>query len=260
MNETIQTLMNRKSIRKFTNQSVPEDVKQIVLDAAMQAPSAGAMMLYSIIEVEDQTLKDTLAESCDHQPFIANAPWLLLFVADYQRWFDYYEVSNAPALCSEFGRVPRTPQEGDFLLACMDALIAAQNAVIAAESLGLGSCYIGDIVEHYEQIRELFHLPRYSAPIALLCFGYPTEDQKNRNPVKRFDKKYIVHKNHYPSFSEQDLLNMFPTEDIIPTNPLGRLAEGQRNYIRKFTADFSIEMSRSVREMLKNWQQKNPGS
>jgi FMN reductase (NADPH)/FMN reductase [NAD(P)H] len=103
-------------------------------------------------------------------------------------------------------------------------------------------------------------LPRYAAPIVLLCFGYPTEDQKNRKPVERFDKKYIVHKNQYPSFSDQDLLNMFPKEDIIPNNPLGRLPQGQRNYIRKFTADFSIEMSRSVREMLKNWQQTNPDS
>ena len=260
MNETIQTLMNRKSVRKFTDQSVSDDTKQIVLEAAMHAPSAGAMMLYSIIEVEDQALKDILAESCDHQPFIATAPWLLLFVADYQRWFDYYKVSNAPALCAEFCRVPRTPQEGDFLLACMDTLIAAQNTVIAAEALGLGSCYIGDIVEHYEQIRDLFRLPRYTAPIVLLCFGYPTEDQKNRKPVERFDKKYIVHQNQYPSFSDQDLLNMFPKEDIIPNNPLGRLPQGQRNYIRKFTADFSIEMSRSVREMLKNWQQTHPDS
>ncbi|HQP46077.1 MAG TPA: nitroreductase family protein, partial [Flexilinea sp.] len=78
MNETIQTLMNRKSVRKFTDQSVSDDTKQIILEAALHAPSAGAMMLYSIIEVEDQALKDILAESCDHQPFIATAPWLLL--------------------------------------------------------------------------------------------------------------------------------------------------------------------------------------
>ncbi len=71
----------------------------------------------------------------------------------------------------------RKPEEGDLFLACCDALIAAQTAVIAAESLGLGSCYIGDIMENYEVHRDLFKLPKYVFPICLVCFGYPTRQQ-----------------------------------------------------------------------------------
>ena len=254
MNDTLTTLMNRRSVRKYTEQAIEDESRQAILNAAMRAPTAGAMMLYSIIEVEEQSLKEQLAENCDDQPFIARAPWLLLFLADYQRWFDYYLTSDAPALCAEYNRKPRTPEEGDFMLACMDALIAAQNAVIAAESLGIGSCYIGDIIEHYELTRGLFNLPAYTAPIALLCFGYPAEDQKKRKLVERFDPEYIVYKNQYRRFSPDELNNMFPKTELKPNNPLGKLPPGQQNYIRKFTADFSIEMSRSVREMLKNWQ------
>lgn len=258
MNETITLLKNRKSVRKYTDQPLPDSVKKEILEAALCAPSAGAMMLYSIIEVEDQSLKEKLAVSCDHQPFIARAPYVLLFLADYQRWFDYYQFSDAESACADFSRKPRLPAEGDFLLACMDALIAAQNAVIAAESLSVGSCYIGDIIERYEEHKILFNLPRWTAPIALLCFGYPTPDQKSRSKPVRFDLRYIVHKDTYRQFSDQEFSKMWPDshrETAVETsNPMSRLNHGQHNYIRKFTADFSLEMTRSAREILKNWQ------
>ena len=79
----------------------------------------------------------------------------------------------------------RKPQEGDLFLACNDALIAAQTAVVAAESLGIGSCYIGDIMENYEAHRDLFGLPQYVFPICLLCFGYPTQGQMQRPMTPR---------------------------------------------------------------------------
>ena len=246
--------MNRKTVRKYSDQPVTEAVKQAILTATFRAPTAGAMMLYSIIDVIDPSLKEQLAINCDHQPFIAKAPWLLLFLADYQRWFDYYETSDAASLCEAFNRQPRQPQEGDFLLACMDALIAAQTAVVAAESLGVGSCYIGDIIENYEKTKMLFNLPKYTAPVALLCFGYPVEAEKKRKMTSRFDKKYIYSENQYRRFSADELADMFPETDKKAENPFAELPVGQQNYIRKFTADFSVEMSRSAREILKNWQ------
>ena len=87
--------------------------KQAILQAAMRAPTAGNMMLYSIIDVENQALKDRLAVTCDDQPFIAKAPFVLLFVADYQRWYDYYLVCGVERLCLERDIPLRTPQEGD---------------------------------------------------------------------------------------------------------------------------------------------------
>ena len=128
-------------------------------------------MLYSIIEIEDQALKDRLAVTCDDQPFIARAPWVLVFVADFQKWMDLFAACG----CDELPGVPHgvTPGLGDLLMACNDAVIAAQNAVVAAESLGIGSCYIGDIMELGEEHAELLQLPRYTFPAAMLCFGRP---------------------------------------------------------------------------------------
>jgi FMN reductase (NADPH)/FMN reductase [NAD(P)H] len=148
------------------------------------------------------------------------------------------------------------PSEGDLVLALMDALIAAQTAVIAAESLGIGSCYIGDIIENWEIHRDLFCLPRYTFPAALLCFGRPAEKPKGPNKP-RFEKKYIVHKNQYRRFAPEELNDMHvpfgkPSFELH-NYPNGGQNVVQANYIRKFTAEFSWEMTRSVREMLKNW-------
>ena len=79
MNETIRVLMERKSVRQFEKKDIPADIKETILAAAMRAPTAGNSMLYSILDITDQKLKDLLAESCDHQPFIATAPlyWCL---------------------------------------------------------------------------------------------------------------------------------------------------------------------------------------
>ncbi len=124
--------------------------------------------------------------SCDNQPFIARAPLVWLFLADYQRWFDYFIASGVDQLCEQQKTTMRKPEEGDLFLACCDALIAAQTAVIAAESLGLGSCYIGDIMENYEVHRDLFNLPKYVFPICLVCFGYPTRQQMERAQTNTF--------------------------------------------------------------------------
>ena len=136
------------------------------------------------------------------------------------------------------------------MLACCDALIAAQNAVIAAESHGIGSCYIGDVMEQYETHRELLSLPQYAFPVCMLVFGYPTREQLRRGYTTRFDEKYILFENRYRRLEAG--------EDFAET-PAGRTyGEGVDNfaqavYARKFSAEFSAEMRRSVRAMLKNW-------
>ena len=162
MNQVIEVIHNRKSVRAYEDKPLPEDVRDMILKSAMRAPTAGNMMLYSIIEVSDQKAKNKLVETCDNQPFIAEAPLVLIFLADYQRWVDYFKVTGVEQLCVEKGVPMVMPEEGDLFLACCDALIAAQTAVIAAESMGVGSCYIGDILENYEVHREMFDLPQYA--------------------------------------------------------------------------------------------------
>ncbi len=256
MNPTIELIMHRRSTRTYDPTPLTQAEKDTILQAAMRAPTAGAMMLYTIIEVENQALKDKLAETCDHQPFIARAPYILLFLADYQRWMDLYEAAGCEGRAAELGITPRTPAEGDLVLALMDALIAAQTAAIAAEALGIGSCYIGDIVENAEEHQTMFNLPRYTFPAALLCFGRPSSTPKGPQ-VARFDRKFIVHRDQYQSFTKDELNQMHLPHGRRSFAP-GDFASGaqnvvQANYFRKFTASFSLEMTRSVREMIKRW-------
>src|SRR5450756_950349 len=159
VNPTIDLMNARSSTRAYDPTPLSDEEKQAILHTAMRAPTAGNLMLYSIIEIEDQALKDRLAVTCDHQPFIAKAPWVLVFVADYQKWIDLFAISGVDELDGVAHR--GAPGPGDLLLACCDALIAAQNAVIAAESLGIGSCYIGDVLEQAEEHTELLGLPNH---------------------------------------------------------------------------------------------------
>ena len=257
MNPTLEIINNRRSIRNYDSSPLSQEEKDAILNAAMRAPTAGNMMLYTIIEVEDQGLKDRLAVSCDNQPFIADAPYVLLFVADYQRWMDLFRYSGAETKCEENKLEPRLAEEGDLLLACCDALIAAQTAVIAAESMGIGSCYIGDILENCEVHREMFDLPQYTLPITLICFGRPAVVKEEVRLTRRFDRKYIVHKNKYQPVADKDFAKMFGkiSEHQYPNLTLDEGAKefATKMYLRKFVSGFSVEMSRSVKMWIERW-------
>ncbi len=90
MNEVINQLKSRKSVRVFEDRTIEADKRNEIIHAALEAPTAGAMMLYSIIDVTAPELKEKLAVLCDNQPFIAKAPLVLIFLADYQRWYDTF--------------------------------------------------------------------------------------------------------------------------------------------------------------------------
>jgi nitroreductase len=257
MNPVMEAILKRKSMRTYEQKAVEPQVRAELLRATLRAPTAGNLMLYSIVEVTDQHLKDELVKSCDNQPFIARTPLVWLFLADYQRWFDYFIMSGVEQLCLQQKNPMRKPEEGDLFLACCDALIAAQTAVIAAESLGLGSCYIGDIMENYEVQRDLFNLPKYVFPICLLCFGYPTRQQMEREQSTRFPEKYILFENQYRRLSGEEFENMFRKTHEQVFHGREQLAGasnfGQLVYTRKFNADFSKEMNRSVRAIMRVW-------
>lgn len=238
MNEIIRELFERKSVRAYEEQPIPEEVKSLILQAALQAPSAGSMLLYTILNITDDDLKKQLAVCCDNQPFISKAPLVLVFLADYQRWYDAY---------CQTGCEPRKPGEGDLLLACADAIIAAQNTVVAAQSLGLGSCYIGDIIENCETVRELLKLPEYTVPAAMVVYGYPTESQQIRKKPIRFDLNYIVSENQYHRLSWEEQEQMHRIRNQKSGIPDKDVSEGIRAVCnRKYSSEFSIEMNRSA--------------
>lgn len=241
MNEVIESLYRRKSVRAYEDREIPEEMKQLILEAAMQAPSAGCQQLYTILDITDQKLKEALAETCDHQPFIAKAPMVLIFCADCKKWYDAY---------IESGCEPRKPGVGDLMLAVTDTVIAAQNAVTAAESLGIGSCYIGDIMENCEKQRKLLQLPDYVFPAAMLVFGWPTKQQKERQKPERCDQKHIVHENTYRSMDGAELRDMFAHECKNRTYEEWCSAFCKR----KYNSEFSEEMSRSVAKYLEQFE------
>ena len=242
MNEVLQQLKTRKSVRAYEDRAIEPEVKQAILEAAIQAPSAGNMALYTILDITDQAIKDKLAVSCDNQPFIATAPMVLVFCADYRRWFDVF--------CKYVDEV-RKPAMGDLFLAQADTLIAAQNAVVAAHSFGLGSCYIGDITENFEYHKELLNLPKYVVPAAMLCIGYPTAQQLHRPKPPRHAVSAMVHENGYNLEKAGEMTDMLAIQQ-------GKTGEELADYIRRFckrkwNSEFSIEMSRSCTEMVKDW-------
>lgn len=242
MNEIIKSLYNRKSMRVYEEKQIPKEVKDMILEAAVQAPSAGCQQLYTILDITDQNLKEALSETCDHQPFIAKAPLVLVFCADCKKWYDAYLEAN----CN-----PRTPGVGDLMLAVTDTAIAAQNAVVAAESFGIGSCYIGDIMENCEEQRRLLKLPDYVFPAVMLVFGYPTEQQKNRKKPERCKMNYIVHENTYRSMGGEELQEMLTPRCSRQSFEewIGAFCE------RKYNSDFSKEMTQSVGEYLKQFEE-----
>lgn len=238
MNTIIESLMNRKSMRVFEKKEISQENKELILKAATAAPTAGNQQLYTILDITDQGLKDKLAVTCDNQPFIATAPMVLIFCADVKKWYDAFVEADAN---------PRKPGVGDLLLAVSDTNIAAQNAVVAAESLGIGSCYIGDIMENREEHKRLLNLPDWVFPAAMLVFGYPTQQQLERQKHQRVDMQYIVHKNVYKALSSQQLRNMFDKKTGSKTYDEWMKAFCER----KYNSDFSKEMTRSVMAYLK---------
>ena len=240
--QTLREIHARKSVRAYLeNQTVSAETKELLFDAAIAAPTAGCMCLYTILDITDAAVKRELAVLCDNQSFIAKAPVVLVFLADWQRWHDSFVIATHAQT--------RTPDAGDLMLAAADALIAAQNVVAAAESLGLGSCYIGDVLERQEDIAALLHIPKYAVPVAMLCIGYPTQQQKERLKPERFPRKYIVHENSYQTADEAALRRMFSERN--EKRPFD--SEAPAMAARKWDSPFMSEMTRSVREWIRRF-------
>ncbi|GFP76789.1 nitroreductase family protein [Clostridium fungisolvens] len=248
MNEVLEQIRTRKSMRIFEDRRIEDNTKNEILQAALEAPTAGAMMLYSIIDITDKKLKERLSILCDNQPFIASAPMVVVFVADYQRWYDSFVYTD----CN-----PRKPGEGDIVLAMADAMIAAQNTVVAAQSLGVGSCYIGDIIENCEQITEILELPEYVIPACMLVYGYPVDAQRNRKKPVRFEKQYIVSENKYHRLSEEEHIEMHKAKNEGSGLKDKNITEQVQAFCkRKYMSEFANEMNRSASSYLKKFRNK----
>ncbi|MBN1858461.1 nitroreductase family protein, partial [Candidatus Bipolaricaulota bacterium] len=209
---------------------------------------------YTVLEVDDAEKKRNLARTCGHA-FIADAPLVLIFLADLQRWVDLFEADDVPGTCAQAGEPYRKPDFPELLMACCDALVAAQNSVIAAESLGVGSCYIGDILGHAREHRKLFDLPPFAFPIAMVCYGNPPAGFK---PLRseRFEPRFIHHRDGYRRFSREELHEMLTEIEakfaaVLKRKKMSLAEMTYRGFLGSASAQ---ERRRSVEELLKGWQ------
>ena len=242
MNEVIAQLTERTSTRAFTDEPVSARDERAILEAACQAPTAGNQQLYSIIVARDPQLKAALAHTCDDQLFIARAPLVLVFCVDVRRWWRGFVLAGAN---------PRDPGAGDALLALEDVMCAAQNAVVAAWSLGIGSCYIGDILERREEQAQLLGCPRYVVPAAMLVMGHPTAGQLARRKPRRFDLSSIVFEDRYEDPSDEALRAVLAQKEGHTSDPDDGFEAWLSAFCRrKWNSGFSREMSASAARIL----------
>jgi nitroreductase len=197
-NSTLRLLIERSSCRSFTNEAIPDDVLQLILEAGIHSATGGNLQPYSIIKIADASTKSRLAELNENQTFIATAPVNLLFCLDWHRLRRWADLQVAPFAASSSFR--------HFWISFQDTIIAAQSICTAADALGLGSVYVGTVLECFPELREIFGLPDGVFPVVLLSLGYP---KVRPLPKKKLRIPVIVHDEKYREDSDQELLTAF---------------------------------------------------
>ncbi|KIL46740.1 oxygen-insensitive NADPH nitroreductase [Jeotgalibacillus soli] len=187
MNTTIETILNHRSIRKFKDQPLTEEQIHTIVKAAQAASTSSFIQAYSIIGVTDQEKKEQLAKFAGGQSYVANTGHFFVFCADLYRHSLLGEFQDVDVL-------PSIESTEKFMVTIIDAALAAQNAALAAESMGLGICYIGGIRNSLEEVSEILETPDYVVPLFGLTVGVPdqTSSAKPRLPVSA-----IYHENTY---------------------------------------------------------------
>lgn len=217
------TILKHRSIRKYSGLEIEEEKLQAVLEAASRASTTGNMQLYSIIVTRDKDIKEKLWESHFKQGMVLEAPVHLTFCADFNRFNKWCEQRNASPGYDNFL---------SFFTAAIDALLAAQNAVIAAESMDLGICYLGTVTWMADRFAEILKLPNLVVPVAALTLGYPAE---NPGLTSRLPVKGIVHMDTYKDYSEDDIDNIYSgLEELQETLEIVK-ENGKENLAQVFT-------------------------
>ncbi len=197
-NDTLRLLIDRSSCRSFEDRAIPEDILSLVLDAGIHAASGGNLQPYSIIRIANPETKARLAALNGDQMFIAAAPVNLLFCIDWHRIHRWTQLEQAPFSADHSFR--------HFWISFQDTIIAAQNICTAADALGLGSVYVGTVLECFREIRDLLNLPKDVLPVVLLSLGYP---KFRPAPKKKLGQRAIVHEEKYQDLSDDDLRGVF---------------------------------------------------
>ncbi len=216
-------LLNHRSIRKYKNDPVDVDLLHKILNAGVRASTTGNMQLYSIIVTREQEMKDALAPLHFNQAPIKEAPVVMTFCADFNRFSTWCKLRNAEPGYDNFL---------SFFTAAIDALLVAQNICIAAESEGLGICYFGTTTYMAEQIIELLKLPKGVVPVTTVTIGYPDETpvQTDRLPLPA-----VVHREVYKNYTEETINTFYAEKEADPANKQFIEENGKETLAQVFT-------------------------
>lgn len=202
----IDSLKTRRSIRKYADKPVGEDLLRRLLAVAERTQTMGNMQLYSVVVTRDKEMKQRLAPAHFNQPMVTQAPVVLTVCADFNRTVRWAEQRNA---------VPGYDNFLSFLNAAIDALLFTQTFCNLAEAEGLGICYLGTTLYMPSQIIDILQLPRLVMPVATLTVGWPDEhpEQTDRLPLDA-----MVHEEVYRDYSPADIDLYYKEKEALPEN------------------------------------------
>ncbi len=239
------TLTSHRTIRSYKKDAVPDVILQDILNAAVRGSTTGNMQLYSIIVTQDQEMKKQLAPFHFNQKMITEAPVILTFCADFNRFNKWCEYRNAK---------PGYDNLQSFSWAFIDAVIAAQNACIAAEAHQLGICYLGTTTYTADKLIDVLKLPKGVVPITTITIGYPEviPELTDRLPLEA-----VIHQETYQDYDEAAINALYKekeelssTKKLIEENQLDNLA--QIFVEKRYTKKDNVHFSKVFLEVLKN--------
>jgi len=240
----IESIFNHRSIRQYKSQKIDDKSLDLILKAASRASTTGNMQVYSVIVTQDQSIKDQLWEAHFKQDMVKQAPVVLTFVADFNRFNKWCEQRNA------------TPGYDNFLsfyTASIDALLAAQNATLQAEDLDLGICYLGTTTYMAKRIIDILKLPKGVVPVTTIVLGYPAETPSltDRLPVNG-----IVHHETYKDYTKEDIDQIYNEKEALESTK-ALLEENEKETLaqvftdNRYKKDDNITFSNMLLDVLK---------
>ncbi|KAF7539826.1 hypothetical protein G7054_g1877 [Neopestalotiopsis clavispora] len=195
INPTIETILRHKSFRKFLPDALPEGTLESLVAAGSSASTSSLLQTWAIVAVQDSTHKDAIAALAGDQDFIRQAPLFLVFVADLKRIADVCERAGSEA--------PGLDTFDMFIMPTIDCALVAQNINVAAESLGLGACYVGAIRNNCRRVCELLKLPHRTVALFGMAIGWP--DPAEHVSIKpRFGMSAVLHRDVWNDVNDEE--------------------------------------------------------
>jgi nitroreductase len=216
-------LNQHRTIRKYTDQKIAPELLTELLEAACKASNTGNMQAYSIIVTTGNELKEQLSPAHFNQPMIIQAPVVLTFCADFNRFTKWCELRQAEPGYDNFQ---------SFIAAAIDALIAAQTFCIAAESVGLGICYLGTTTYNAREIIDTLKLPRLVVPVTTITVGYPDGIPEQTD---RLELSAVVHHETYTGFTPENIDSLYSEKENSEFYKQFVLENGKETLAQVFT-------------------------